>query len=676
MLWGSDRTPDFLAWEFYRNTPWQFPFGIIENYSYPNVTSVGLTGSIPALAIPFKLLNPILPEVFQYFGLWLFSCYLLQGLFAVKLLKTLHVENLFYLVVGASFFVIAPVLLDRTDHMNLCSHWLILAGFWIYLDDRLSIWKKVGYSMGLILFSALDHPYLILFTLALGFGILCKEFFFTKKLKLLPFLLINVFNVALVLGVYYAVGNFVISSDSTTGWGYGFYSANLNGFFNSLDKCKLFPIIPMAQDGQYEGYAYLGFGIFLLFIFLFYKRYKIKVSKSLYPLLAICVALFIFSLSNKVTFFHKSITLPLPDILERVGNIFRATGRFVWTLYYLFFLVAIVWLARLEIPNKTKNIVILVAFLVQILDVSPLLDRNYITHREYNPPLNLDHWDLLSANSDKMIMYPPFVRNYDHHGDFMYFAHQQFLQNKKITAGHLARFDENIRKEYTDQLNQRIQNDELEKEGDAFIVTTRAHEETFKSLVEKGRLRMWNMDNYLVYLPAHRYELIQKLDALQSDRSFDEPKEESMDSFLIRNQDHIILMTARDEASRHLCDEVKARLKAGGSKIDQLEYRGSYYSIFSQGKMIFETIGNKQFVSRRFAVGEEIRGLRFKKEIYLESAGMDYGNRAKIIVDGRDYSLRERGLNIVVLNAEFNVIEVTAFDTFEKCSNWRLPAVY
>ncbi|MEZ4684501.1 MAG: DUF6311 domain-containing protein [Bacteroidia bacterium] len=100
---GSDITPDYFAWIWYRDTPWQWPLGVIENYSFPVRTSVGLTGGIPLLAAPFKLLSPILPETFQYHGWWLYMNYVLQGWAGVFLLRIFKVKNPWLLLIGGAF---------------------------------------------------------------------------------------------------------------------------------------------------------------------------------------------------------------------------------------------------------------------------------------------------------------------------------------------------------------------------------------------------------------------------------------------------------------------------------------------------------------------------------------------------------------------------------------------
>ena len=63
--WGTH----YLAWEFYKSEPWNFPLGKMVGYNYPVGTNIGYTDSIPFLAIFFKLFAPLLSSDFQYFGI-------------------------------------------------------------------------------------------------------------------------------------------------------------------------------------------------------------------------------------------------------------------------------------------------------------------------------------------------------------------------------------------------------------------------------------------------------------------------------------------------------------------------------------------------------------------------------------------------------------------------------
>ncbi|MEE9407539.1 MAG: DUF6311 domain-containing protein [Polaribacter sp.] len=89
--WGQH----YLGWAYFRKEDWSFPLGTINDFYYPISTNIGFTDSIPLFALPFKLFSSILPEDFQYIGLWLFLCFFLTSYFTIKILKqpVVHLNN-------------------------------------------------------------------------------------------------------------------------------------------------------------------------------------------------------------------------------------------------------------------------------------------------------------------------------------------------------------------------------------------------------------------------------------------------------------------------------------------------------------------------------------------------------------------------------------------------------
>lgn len=56
-----------------------------------------------------------------------------------------------------------------------------------------------------------------------------------------------------------------------------------------------------------------------------------------------------------------------------------------------------------------------------------------------------------------------------------------------------------------------------------------------------------------------------------------------------------------------------------------------------------------------------------QKNIELFSSDMDNGNEARIFVEGVNHAVNERGLNIVVLSNEGELIANANFDTYQQC---------
>ena len=86
LLGGGDLTQHYLGWCFFRDSAWTFPIGLTDRMSWPYEVSVIYTDSVPLLAVFFKLFRGILPERFQYFGLWGLICFMLQGAFGSLLI--------------------------------------------------------------------------------------------------------------------------------------------------------------------------------------------------------------------------------------------------------------------------------------------------------------------------------------------------------------------------------------------------------------------------------------------------------------------------------------------------------------------------------------------------------------------------------------------------------------
>lgn len=75
LLGGGDLSQHYLGWEFFRKGDWKFPLGLTDMAAYPLETSVVFTDSIPLFALFFKIFRNILPQNFQYFGIYGILCF-------------------------------------------------------------------------------------------------------------------------------------------------------------------------------------------------------------------------------------------------------------------------------------------------------------------------------------------------------------------------------------------------------------------------------------------------------------------------------------------------------------------------------------------------------------------------------------------------------------------------
>ncbi|MCC7126756.1 MAG: hypothetical protein IT178_18035 [Acidobacteria bacterium] len=127
------------------------PPGATANLGYPVGTSVALTDSIPLAAMLLKPFSAVLPDVFQYFGLWLLACFVLQGIFGVALIATVT-TNRWLQVLGGGVFALSPLLVHRMGHAALTAHWILLAGLWL---GRLDVTPREVAAYYALLFAAM-----------------------------------------------------------------------------------------------------------------------------------------------------------------------------------------------------------------------------------------------------------------------------------------------------------------------------------------------------------------------------------------------------------------------------------------------------------------------------------------------------------------------------------------
>ena len=127
----------WINWLFFRETS-IFQFPIFENYNYGMElsSSIAINDSLPIMALIFKPLSFILPFDFQYFGLWILICFILQGQLGLILLRKVT-NNEFLSLLGACFFILAPPFLWRLwGHYSLMAHWLIILGIIIFYSSN------------------------------------------------------------------------------------------------------------------------------------------------------------------------------------------------------------------------------------------------------------------------------------------------------------------------------------------------------------------------------------------------------------------------------------------------------------------------------------------------------------------------------------------------------------
>lgn len=445
---GGDVLKAQIGWEWFRQEGWHFPLGRIESYGFPAGTSLSFLDSIPLMAIPLKLLSPLLDQNFQYLGVWEMISLIGQLLFGMLILgefTTSYPKR----VLGASLLVLSPPLIYRAFfHGSLSAHWILLAAIWfIVLEYRHKLWRWSW----VVLFAVamLVHLYFVAMLLPLW---AVSMFFRYKREKFkwwaaVDFL--SVLGVILLLG--FCLGLFGLGFDNLKDNGFGYYSWNINGLINPMGKSAILNSIPINPDGgQSEGFSYLGLGNLLILpialIFFLQKEYSRRFLANMMPFAVISAFLILFALSNRVFLNDQLIlTLPLPEKIENFFSMFRSSGRFIWPVFYCVVLFGLITVTR-NIRFTTPLLVL--ALILQVIDLQPLYSaKKAVDFGDYQSTLKSEFWHQ-AAKVNQHILLLPATETPDSLNPIIIYARQNDLT---LNWGYFSRVDNAALAAFADQ---------------------------------------------------------------------------------------------------------------------------------------------------------------------------------------------------------------------------------
>ena len=429
------------GWEFMRHAPWAFPPTWIGRLDYPFGVSAAYLDVIPIVAVPLRLFSGILPADFQYLGAYTTLCLILQTYFGLKLLSRFTSDKIF-LLIGAMFFLNAPILLNRVSgHFSLCSQWLIVAALYYYFAP-VGHGRLARYVLPFALLLAVVGgitPYIAIMVLGVAIAALLRWFFIRSRetsahepapisqepdsnvyvarpdgLAISLFRGILCFTIlSAVMLVSFLVFGFLASGASVhmEGRGYAYYSMNLLGPVNPVNAAWPMKALNVLPGQVFEGYNYLGLGIILLGIICLVRRPALLArlaSGSLTPILAACVVFTLLALSTNIAFGNETLlVLPLPSPILHLLAVFRGSGRFFWPPYYLIVLGAIAGTLMAFRNRGTRCAVLGTALLIQCYDLHTIHGAvAAIDSARYVSPLRSAAWPSLGQRNKHLILLP------------------------------------------------------------------------------------------------------------------------------------------------------------------------------------------------------------------------------------------------------------------------------
>ena len=391
----SDVVQAYLGWKYYRFAPWTFPLGLFNTLSYPIYTSIFNTISIPLFAIPFKIISPLLPHNFQYLGIWGLSCFVFQSLLGMVIAKR-YTKNYILQILTALLFILLPVLYVLCfRHCHMVCHYFILLSFIPFVYDKMTL-KQTLWLYGIIgLLVGAINSYILAMTGIITLFYSIMMFVKTKDFKW--FLNVAAFLTPAIVSIYISGGfNMNAALEDSADFVYSF---NLNGFFNSIGRCKLFSNVPIFLPEQFQnqgtvwqsaGFAYYGIGILALILLSLITflidviKKKVKIDKVKFiTILALIIFSIVVAISPKVTLGDKLLfEIPYPQFVIDIWSILRVTARFIWIAEYAILISAISYIIC---RFRTKTVILLFVFAIifQVYDLRPLYKNNL----HFNPAL-------------------------------------------------------------------------------------------------------------------------------------------------------------------------------------------------------------------------------------------------------------------------------------------------
>ncbi len=493
----GDSAQHYLGWAFFRDTPLlQWPIGANPKLGLDFASSIVFTDSIPLAAFVFKPLNVVLPETFQYLGVWIWLCFVLQAYFGVRLLAR-RVADRSLCGLGAALIVLAPVLSYRLvhqgyGHIALVSHFVILAALDLYLDERGSVRRWAILICCVLLIQAYFVPMVIAIWIA---SMVSRRLAIRDTARQVAIVLGSLGIVAVVSGFASLGGRLFVGDSSVTpeDFPYRFRWQPMALVDSATDFSTGWSHVMADQlelFGDVEGFTYLGSGLLLVVLpavvlSMGRKRSGTVSTRDVVVVLGIVAACAfvvssrLFSTGIAVMLFvvvaviagrsirerrHRALLVAavllgaysmtmrpgvgrrtffeydLVPVLEQFTQTFRTHARSSWVLYYVV-LLALVVLVATRLPRRLAIGVLALAVVVSVVDSNPAMSQ--VRHRFTSQPVwvnQLDDpmWEEVVQGRDVIITYPPL--NNDLEGRWIHI--EDFVQRRGMAtnAGYFSRW--------------------------------------------------------------------------------------------------------------------------------------------------------------------------------------------------------------------------------------------
>ena len=369
---------------FYVRDEWRFPLFHTKTLHYPDGANIIFTDSLPLMAVVAKILFKTTGLEWNYFGCWVIFSNIFFGLSIIVFLDSLKIRSIPVSVVALLFgFSVFPYI-NRTFHIALSSHFLIILALALYYRSQDANRFKGSLIWFLVLLVICLHVHFYLFAISSLIAIaslltMCLK----RRISLSQVFRYGGIATFVLLCVMFCSG--YISFGSSQGYsslGSAVGKASMNILSPVLPvHSSFFPDPPFSDPtgNQFrEGLNYLGASVLILVLIVLIRHPRtVKHGIADHPLLALlCLGLFFFSLSSKIYCgSHLIAEIPLVPGVETLYKTLRASGRFFWPCIYLITLLPVAVLWRTKPDSKIILVLLFFLAIAQNVEVWPLRER-------------------------------------------------------------------------------------------------------------------------------------------------------------------------------------------------------------------------------------------------------------------------------------------------------------
>ena len=411
----EDSRAYLMGYRYFLAEPWQWPIFTSHTINLPATKSLALSDGIPVWALANKLVGTVIPpwddfSSRSYLGLWHAVSHALQPCLGLAIMRLFGHRSRGAAILSAVFFLALPSWIFRYQHAALSAHFLILWPIYLYLRTpvkEVSPRKlQIGWLCELAVV-AMTNPYHVV----MSFGLFAAALVRSRRVRTL----IWAPAALAVIGLAAGLTGYLSRGAATKMGGFDIYTTNMMSMFvppNSgiVGDARGWFGDTIPIHNQYEGMAYLGLGLIVLFVlFLPNARMLGGVIKRHPALFAIALGAWLLALSNRIFFnSHMVVSYDVPSSLHFVRDWFRAPGRFAYVPMYVLIVFLLQW-AFTRFSTGWKRLVLPALAILQIVDASGAWRFNHAyTRGPYPHVLAMEPWRTLVQSHSTILELPTF----------------------------------------------------------------------------------------------------------------------------------------------------------------------------------------------------------------------------------------------------------------------------